>query len=159
MVSLRDYSRHVASLCLEHEPHAADLTSLGGDPARWQRYRGMVRRRLADSIAAVFPRLRAAAGQASFDAVVDAFFASRGLASPFIRDVPGELLVFLRNRAHAFELPLHAVELARLEWAEREVLYAEDDVAPAGPLTMSQPVALTRAHRLLVSRHAQPLSF
>jgi hypothetical protein len=114
----------------------------------------MVRRRLADSIAAVFPRLRAAAGQASFDAVVDAFFASRGLASPFIRDVPGELLVFLRNRAHAFELPLHAVELARLEWAEREVLYAEDDVAPAGPLTMSQPVALTRAHRLLVSRHA-----
>src|SRR5262249_18055576 len=74
--------------------------------------------------------------------------------SPFIRDVPGELLAFLCARQGAFDLPLHAVELGRLEWAEREVLYAEDDVAADGPLAMSQPVALTRAHRLLASRHA-----
>jgi hypothetical protein len=114
----------------------------------------MVRRRLADSIATVFPRLRAAAGEACFDAVVDAFFASRGLMSPLIRDVPGELLGFVCVRADTFELPLHAVELARLEWAEREVLYAEDDVAAEGPLGMNRPVALTRAHRLLAARHA-----
>jgi hypothetical protein len=154
VLRLGDYCRHLASLCLAHEPGAADLSALGGDAARWERYRRMVRRRVEDSIAAVFPRLRAAAGQACFDAVVDAFFASRGLASPFIRDVPGELLAFVCLRAEAFGLPPHAVELARLEWAEREVLYAEDDVAAAEPLAMSRPVALTRAFRLLAMRHA-----
>ncbi len=154
MVSLRDYSRHLANLCLERDPGAGDLSALGGDAARWQRYRRMVRSRLADCVAAVFPRLRAAAGEACFDALVDAFFASRGLASPFIRDVPGELLAFLCLRVDAFELPPHAADLARLEWAERQVLYAEDDAGEMEPLAMDRPVALTRAHRLLASRHA-----
>jgi len=154
-VRLDDYARHVADLCLDLVPRSEDIAALAGDRERWLRYRRMVRLRLTDSAAAVFPRLKAAIGEASFEALADAFFASRGLASPFIRDVPGEFLAFLGRAPGASGLPDHTVELGRLEWAERAVLYAEDDpVAGALPLGMDAPVALTRAHRLLALRHA-----
>ncbi|HVW24302.1 MAG TPA: putative DNA-binding domain-containing protein [Polyangiaceae bacterium] len=153
---LDDYTRHVADLCLDLEPRSEAVASLGGDRERWLRYRRMVRRRLTDSVAAVFPRLEAALGEPSFEAMMDAFFASRGLASPFIRDVPGEVLAFLDGASTgSLDLPDHAVDLAKLEWAERAVLYAEDDaVAEAPPLAMGAAVVLTRAHRLLALRHA-----
>jgi len=148
------YFRRVTRVCLARVPLDADLAALGGDRERWLCYRRMVRRRIRDSIAAVFLRFEVAVGASAFTALLDAFFASGRLASPVIRDVPGELLAFLCHGADVFELPAFALDLARLEWAERAVSYAEDDEDPVGPLVMSGQVALTRAHRLLSSRHA-----
>jgi len=156
VLTLRDYADHVADVCLSREPPRADLDALGGEPRRWLRYRRMVRRRLSDIVRAAFPRFLDALGETSFAALEDAFFEARMLASPLIRDVPGELLAFLEGRGarETVGLPAHVMDLARLEWAERAVAYDEDDLDDAGALAMENPVVLTRAHRLLSLEHA-----
>jgi hypothetical protein len=157
MLSLSDYAASVRDVCLEDEPDAERVRALGGDEWRWLRYRRMVRKRLGDTIRHAFPRLEAALGEGAFAALESGFFAARALASPFIRDVPGELLGWLEQSAAEgrVTLPDWALELGRLEWAERQVSYAEDD--PPGDLAelaMHLPVVLTLAHRLIAAEHA-----
>jgi hypothetical protein len=116
----------------------------------------MVRRRLSDILRAAFPRLEAALGEESFAALEEGFFHSRRLVSPFIRDVPRELLDWLVGgtvEARSVSEP-YLRELAQLEWAERAVAYAEDDDGATAPLAMEANVLLTRAHRLLAFEHA-----
>ena len=150
-MELRDYTQLVRDVCLDEQASEGDVGALAGDAARWLRYRRMVRRRLSDVVRAALPRFGAELGEARFDAAMDGFLASSGLRSPHIRDVPGEMLAWLceGGATDALALPPHALDLASLEWAERAVLYAEDDVEDVAPLAMSSKVVLTRAHRLL----------
>jgi hypothetical protein len=151
VLTLDEYAGALAAVCLDREPSESDVKALAGDPARWLRYRRMVRRRLSDIVRATFPRLETAVGDPALTALEDGFFAARALASPLIRDVPGEFLGWARGEA---SLPAYALELAELEWTERVVTYAEDDDGEVAPLAMDAPVVLTRAHRLLAFAHA-----
>jgi hypothetical protein len=157
MLSLPEYSACVRDVCLDRAPSAADLARLGGDEWRWRRYRRMVRRRLSDTIHHAFPRLEAVLGEEAMAALEDGFFDDRALRSVFIREVPGEFLVWFERgvAGGVVAAPAHAVELARFEWTELAVAYERDEPEVAlAALSMELPAILTRAHRLLALKHA-----
>jgi hypothetical protein len=154
MPRLADHEARVRALCLREEPGPGELSPLGDDGWRWLRYREMVRRRLLDVLEHAFPRFRAALGEAPFVSLFDGFLGAGGPASPFFRDVPGELLGWLESARG--DVPEGAMDLARYEWALQATSYAEDGTTlpSAGELDMARPVALLRAHRLLALAHA-----
>ena len=117
----------------------------------------MVRRRIHDVLEQAFPRTAALLGEASFAELEQRFFESGSLASPSLRDVPGEFVEWLRGaRADEPDLvPLAVFEISTLEAAERAVAMAPDDPAEElAPLAMDAPAVLTRAMRLLALTHA-----
>lgn len=153
MLSLAEYEAHLVALCTSPSPESGALLALGGDEFRWLRYRNMVRRRLRETLHHAFPRLLAALGDESFEALVTGFLAGGATRSPILRDVALEFEGWLLSTAPA--LPPFGGDLARLEWSELAVVYAEDD--PGGPRdepAMDRPVVLTLAHRLLRLGHA-----
>lgn len=152
--ALTDYEQRVRALCLGDEPAPDVVAPLGDGSWRWCRYRDMVRRRLLDVVEQALPRFEAAIGKDGLIRLFDRFLEGGGSASPFIRDVPGELLAWLDSSGTASELPASALDLARYEWARQSTGHEADGPAPNGTeLDMSRPAALLYAHRLLALSH------
>jgi hypothetical protein len=149
------YQTKLRDLLLAETPLLADFSPLGGDPARWQAYRRMVRSRFYQVTAHGFERLIGVIGMERFHAMVDRFLDEAPPRSPYLRDVPGELVAFVESawdRIHAaFALPAYALDLMRYEWAELDAGYSHEEVRPSDvvPLVMDQRAVLSPAHRLL----------
>lgn len=144
------YQTRLRGVVLDSEPAEGDLVALGAEAWRWVTYRRLVRNRLYETIDHCFARLSAHVGRERFRQLVDAFLVAQGSRSPYLRDLPGELLAWLEHQA-AGALPPYALDLARLEWAELETAYTEDDLHRDSltDFTMELPAALSPAHRLL----------
>lgn len=159
-MDLATYQRHLFALLFapcdeDAEPSVAALANDRGAPARWRRYRRMVRDRLEELVENSFPRLRAALGDA-WPGLVGRWLAEAPPATPYLRDVHGELARFLEGAiADRPEFPPWAADLARYERALLEVSYvAEEQGARAieaelGAFAMDRPAALTPAHQIL----------
>jgi hypothetical protein len=149
------YQRTMKDLLLGADPAGADLSALGGHATRWQAYRRMVRSRFYQTLDHGFERLVRAIGTERFHRLVDRFLAEDPPKSPYLRDLPGELLRFAERRHELLEetpaLPAYALDLMRYEWAELDTAYSPEaqpdpDVVP---LEMDRPAVLSPAHRLL----------
>jgi hypothetical protein len=134
--------------------------SLGDQPRRWQAYRRMVRSRFHDVAHHGFERLAAVIGADRFRALIDAFLAHAPPRSPYLRDVPGEVVAFVASDwaglQGAFELPDYTLDLMRYEWAELDAGYSHEEVAVSDvvPLVMDRPAVLSPTHRLLQLKYA-----
>jgi hypothetical protein len=87
-----------------------------------------------------YPQLARLLGDDAFAALARAYLRAHPSRHPSVRHVGDALPEFLANSAPA-DLPPFAADLARLEWARREVFDAPD----AAPLTASDLAALERA--------------
>jgi hypothetical protein len=155
--------RVLRDLLLAPSPDEAALQRLGGNPRRWLVYRRMVRARFAEVLEDGLSRFREVVGAEPFSRLVERFLELSPPSSPYLRDVPGEFLQFLRTESLA---PI-AVDEARLECAELELAHAPD---PAGsddvqPLDMHlhavfSPLArlLQLSHGVAVGANAEPRS-
>jgi len=154
-LSYQGYQAKLRDLLLAATPAVADLTLLGGEPARWQAYRRMVRSRFYEVTGHAFERLIGVIGIERFHALVDGFLGEAPPRSPYLRDVPGELVAFVeahweRNQA-TFALPGYALDLMRYEWAELDTGYSHEEVRASDvtALVMDKRAVLSPAHRLL----------
>ena len=156
MTALAEYETRVRALCLGDEPAPGSAAQLGDDEWRWFRYRRMVRRRLFDVVEHAFPRFEAAVGRQTLETLFDRFLEAGGPRSPFLRDVPGELLDWLVRTDAAGDVSTASMDLARYEWARLEASYAADGPIPeaGSELSMTALPVLLRAHRLLGLSHA-----
>jgi uncharacterized protein len=152
---LPSYQEALRDALLSRDPPEASFVALGANPERWKVYRRMVRSRFAENIEHGFERLRGAVGEDRFREMIWQFLAESPPRSHYLRDVPGEFLRFFEQNydrlARAFGLPVHALDLARYEWAELETSYSDEEVAAEtiGPLAMDRVPALSPAHRLI----------
>jgi hypothetical protein len=153
------YQARLRDLLLGPAPMPADFEQLGGDARRWQAYRRMVRSRFYEVADHGFERLVGVVGPDRFHALVDQFLAEAPPRSPYLRDVPGELVDFLQSDPRPIEgpaWPQYALDLMRFEWAELDAGYTYEEVAPSQviPLVMDRPAILSPTHRLLRLDHA-----
>lgn len=95
-------------------------------------YAGMYVARIIEAVEEDYPRLAALAGEEGFAAIVRAYLAEHPSTSPSIGRIGAALPAFLAAGAVP-TLPACAADLARLEWARREVFEAPD----AEPLTLA----------------------
>ena len=117
-------------------------------------YAFMYQSRLAEALAATFPRLAAHLGHARFCALSAAYAAERPSRNPSLRHFGAGFSAWLRVRAPEDRA---ACALAELEWARADIFDAPDetplDLAEAQALMArrgaSAPLGLIRAHRLL----------
>jgi hypothetical protein len=132
--------------------HEAALLALG--PKRLGLYRRLVERRLASALTTMTPCLDALPGGTL--PLVRAFLEAGGPRSPFVRDLPGELLTFAgAGLATRFGGPEHLVDQAKRELVEFEVMAADDDEPTRdAELELERGVALTRSLRVLRLEHA-----
>jgi hypothetical protein len=154
-LSYEGYQTHLRELLLGETPKETAFSSLGGKPERWQAYRRMVRSRFYEVTGHAFERLIGVVGIERFRALVDLFLAEAPPRSPYLRDVPGELVAFVASAwdraGAAAALPEYALDLMRYEWAELDVGYSHQEVRASDvvPLVMDQRAVLSPAHRLL----------
>jgi hypothetical protein len=149
------YQKTLKDVLLAEEAPAEALASLGPEHARWKAYRRMVRSRFYQTIDHAFERTIGAIGADRFHRIVDRFLAEDPPRSPYLRDLPGEFLRFVRARPRVLEeppaLPAYAPDLMRYEWAELDAAYDHEEVRPDDIVAfdMDRPAVLTPAHRLL----------
>lgn len=123
-------------------------------------YARMYALRLRDALAHDYPALRAALGDAGFDALVQRYVAAHPSDRPSLRDLGRHLPGFLRHDGGG--APSWHVELAQLEWAMVEAFDALDEpVLERSMLTSLAPdawpalrIAPVRSLQLLASTHA-----
>jgi hypothetical protein len=144
----------LAQALLAPEVDDASWAALGGEPTRWQVYRRLVRGRVRQTVEHALPMFSSAIGASSFAALLDLFLARGVPRSPYLRDLPGELLAWLDGDDAAIDQgrqwPEFAHDLARYEWAELDVAYdAAPAPAPIATLSMDGVAVLQPAHRLL----------
>jgi hypothetical protein len=154
------YQSDLRDLILGHEPPPTQVASLGDQPRRWQVYRRMVRSRFFEVIHHAFERVAGVIGAERFQSLVDRFLLESPPRSPYLRDVPGELLAFVASDwtriRDACSMPEHALDLMRYEWAELDAAYSHEEIPPSevAPLVMDRPAVLSPTHRLLELRYA-----
>jgi hypothetical protein len=93
-------------------------------------YRAMVDSRLHDVLAEDFPRVRALAGDESFERVVRDYLRRHPPSTPTIASLGGRFPDFLDDHEISASCP-HLGDLARLDRARNEVFDAADDVTLA----------------------------
>lgn len=162
MSALADYQRAFLELLFKKDfaKQLASLTHDEHDPRAEQRfrvYRRMARHRLTDVVEGCFPRVAAVLGD--LEPIVERWLDESPPRSPYLRDVAGELLGFLRPDVLPEGAPPWVLELARHEQAMLEVEYAgqesgADDVREIGELDFNRPAVLTPAHKILRARFA-----
>jgi len=151
----RDEQLRLRDALLAPEVDEGSWSALGGDPSRWLVYRRLVRGRMRQTLAHALPSFIDVVGAQAFDDLVGRFLAGGRPRSPYLRDLPGELLDFVASEDELSgvprRLPPVAVDVARQEWAELEVAYEPDDRGPGEvtPLAMDAVPVLQRAHRLV----------
>ena len=149
------YQTTLRDLLLAKTAVDGDFASLGGEPRRWQAYRRMVRSRFYEVAAHAFERLIGVIGIERFHTLVDRFLREAPPRSPYLRDVPGELVAFVESAWEGVQadcaLPAYARDLMRYEWAELDASYSHEEVSASHvvPLVMDQRAVLSPAHRLL----------
>jgi len=149
------YQSNLRDLLLAETPLAGDISSLGDKPERWRAYRRMVRSRFYEVTSHAFERLIGVIGLERFHALVDRFLGEAPPRSPYLRDVPGELVAFVESQWDRIQavspLPPYALDLMRYEWAELDAAYSHEEVRPSDvvPLVMDKRAVLSPAHRLL----------
>jgi hypothetical protein len=145
----------LAALCRKHGVSAEDALALEASLPRLEVYRELVRGNLMAALELSIPRTLARLG-ASFEPYFDRFLSERSPQTHYLRDVTAELLDFcapLWSRAPT--VPSYLLELAR-----HEALHIEVSAMPtpprghvAGPLSLTQGVALSAALRLVRYSH------
>jgi hypothetical protein len=156
----RDYQVMLRDRILADQLPGDAFDSLGDQPRRWQAYRRMVRTRFYDVAHHAFERLAATIGAERFRSLIDAFLAHAPPRSPYLRDVPGEVVAYAASDwarlQGALGLPDHALDLMRYEWAELDAGYSHEEVSTSEvvPLVMDRPAVLSPTHRLLQLRYA-----
>ena len=148
----RDEQARLAQALLAPEVDDASWAALGGEPTRWQVYRRLVRGRVRQTMEHALPMFSSAIGASSFAALLDLFLARGVPRSPYLRDLPGELLAWLDDDAldQRRQWPEFAYDLARYEWAELDVAYDSARAPePIAALSMDGVPVLQPAHRLL----------
>lgn len=155
------YEQALVRLCFNDvDQGCSDLSAPLTQPS-WLSYRRMVRARFHETIEHAFERLAAQLGHETFCKLEGSFLEKRGPKELVLRHVPRDFLEFLvggaaRDKSPIFAtIPAWAVDLARFEWAELEVAYAQDEVAIdlVGPLAMDRPLALSPTCRVLQFGH------
>jgi hypothetical protein len=144
--------RAIRDLLLAPSPDEAVLQRLGGNPRRWLVYRRMVRARFAEVLEDGLWRFREAVGADAFSRLVERFLDGSPPSSPYLRDVPGEFLQFLRTTE---ALAPSALDVARLECAELELAHAPDLAGndDMQPLDMHLHAVFSPLARLLEPSH------
>lgn len=158
-MNLAEYQRAMMEILFKKD-FEEQLSSLTRDPLsrkRFRVYRRMARHRLTDVVENCFPRLKGALGDLS--PLVEQWFDEAPPRSPYIRDVAGELLRWLRAEVLPKDAPPWTLELARHEQALLDVEYSAEeegaeDVREIGELDFNRPAVLTPAHRILRARYA-----
>ena len=128
-MSLEAYEAAAARACLSPEADPADLAKLGS-AKRWTIYRSMVRTRMRGVCRTAAKRTVEALGEATFDRVVDDWFATAPPTTRFFRELPSQFARFAVEHA-LFAEPAHAIDLLRYEIAVWEVKAADDRDLPA----------------------------
>jgi len=154
-VSYEAYQSQLRDVLLAETPLETDISSLGDKPERWRAYRRMVRSRFYEVTSHAFERLIGVIGLERFHALVDRFLGEAPPRSPYLRDVPGELVAFVESQwdeiVAVTSLPPYSLDLMRYEWAELDAAYSHEEVRPSDvvPLVMDKRAVLSPAHRLL----------
>ncbi|MCA9606682.1 MAG: putative DNA-binding domain-containing protein [Myxococcales bacterium] len=119
--SLSEVQRAFSRICTDATPSEDDLALLHAPRERWLLYRRMVRSRLFGMVKSGLPRTVETVGKARFDAAMNAYLATGGVRSRYIRDVVNELADHALPTWEADEtLPPHLGDLVRYEatkWA------------------------------------------
>jgi len=153
MSALDQYQRAIVDL-LFRKDFAKSLEVLGGgerEQHRWRVYRRMARSRLSDAIEASFPRLFQVVDA---EPLIERWLDESPPRSPYLRDVAGELALWLKPEVLPPDAPAWTLALARHEWAMLDVSYAHQEegaaeVLEVGELSFERPAVLTPAHRIV----------
>lgn len=134
-----------------------DRVAIGERARRLGLYRILLRQNVSATAASILPRTKAlvdGAAPGAFAETVARFLDERGPRTHHLRDVPGEIVAFVRTSgfSRAESLPEHAVALAELEWADFEVNVAPRppvsgalaDLAPSRAVALAGPIRLVR---------------
>lgn len=107
-------------------------------------YRQLVHNRLRNATRGLMPRAVARRGDAAFGADFDAFMAERGPTTPYLRDVPGGFLAWVRPRwADDPAVPAYLADLAAYELLD----YLVANEPAGGEPHTNRPLALDRPLR------------
>jgi hypothetical protein len=129
-------------------------------PARLLLYRTLVRNNLVGVTSKMMPRTRArlnALSDGAFEASFDEFLAEAGPRTHYLRDVPGEFLVWVTPRWMARgDIPRYIGDLATHEVVEFQVaaLPVPEAPPPLGELALDRPLVFAEARRLMRYRFA-----
>ncbi|MFO7582393.1 DUF2063 domain-containing protein [Guyparkeria sp.] len=116
----------------------------GSKPERMTWYAQLFRNNIDGILETAFPALHQSMSAAEWQALVRQFFRDRPLASPLLRDVPGEFVDFVTDDdfvANDDSLADWQHELAAYELARFELLTGEDPEPPAGLDRGGDPLA------------------
>ncbi len=157
MTSRADYTRAFTRACLERAPRPTVFAGLGRDAARFERYRAMVRGRLADLLGEALPRTRSALGDRSFAKAFDAYMAGGGPRSRYVREVSLEFVRHLvgDGRGALAGCARYTSDLARYESVRMECLIADDRYdGTVTDFAMHLPPAMAPWARYFTAEHA-----
>lgn len=101
--------------------------------ARLEVYRELVFNNIATSLSSCFPVLKSLLSPATWDALLNDFFARHTCHTPIYRRLPSEFLRYLEEERHAAPGgPAFLYELAHYEWVELALTLDENEIDWAG---------------------------
>jgi len=158
--SLEAFTTDLRAFLADHGVSGEDADAIVAAPPRLALYRRLIRNNLVGVASQMMPRTRArlnALASGAFDAAFDAFLATQGPRTHYLRDVPAEFLAWATPRWTASaDIPAYATDLAMHELAEFQVaaLPAAEARPPLGELALDRPLVLAEAQRLMRYRFA-----
>lgn len=153
MSELTEQQRALARVCLGARLDEASLSTLGGDPRRWQVYRDLVRGRLWAAVIEGLPRTLSAAGVERFGGWFTGFLEGAPPRTRYVREVTPAFARWVReSEGDALTSPSPwLAEALSLDLAEHHVGLSDARLDPSllADFSMDLPAALDPTHRRL----------
>lgn len=119
--------QHGFTAWLRDPPHHGLPTGVA--PERMALYRELIYRNVDDGLGRAFPVLRTVLDAGIWQEMVTEFVAHHRASTPLYRRIAEEFLYYLADHRGPAAWPPFALELARYEWAEAEVLFDPHEIA------------------------------